>query len=64
MRQKWIAAISTHQEIKFSDKFQVCDRHFNPDDVNKSIGLLKLNAVPVHFPLIVNEPNPVKVQTM
>lgn len=59
MRQKWIAAISTHQEIKFSDQFQVCGRHFNPGDINKTIGLLKLNAVPVHFPIIVIEQRPV-----
>lgn len=57
-RQKWIAAISLHQEIKFSDQFQVCARHFNAADINKTIGLLKLNAVPVHFPVPATAPRP------
>lgn len=61
-RQKWIAAISLHQEIKFSDQFQVCARHFNAADINKTIGLLKLNAVPVHFPAPATEPRPANEQ--
>lgn len=60
--QKWIIAISQHQEIKFSDDFHVCSRHFEPFDIDKAAGVLKNDAVPVHFLGASNDQSPVYVR--
>lgn len=53
MRNKWIAAIQTHQQFDyFSTQFEICEAHFDESDfiVKSNKRALKTDAVPTKFP--------------